>query len=142
MRRESGAIILLLLVESRPDLVLSVLEPLVSPVSQKLSNSHPSSWRDAHLFFHAIRQFEPGFLERMLDGVDPATAEPNWITGIKSPSDIRRATALLIDAAVSREDRIGEMARRIRKKYPSKSKPTAEDVEEIRLSSSNAGNNR
>lgn len=127
----SGAIVLLLLVETRLDLVPSILEPLVSPVSEKLSGSHPSFWRDAHLFLHAVRQFGPVYLKRMLDGVNPATAEPNWIAGIKSPPDIRRATALLIEAAVLREDGLGEMARRIRNKYPSKSKPIAEDVEEF-----------
>jgi hypothetical protein len=129
----SGAIVVLLLAEPRPDLVPSVLEPLVSPVAEKLSDSHPSFWRDAHLFFHAIHQFGPVFFSRMLDGVNPATAEPNWIAGIKSSPDIRRATALLIKAAAPREDGLGEMARRIRKKYPSKSKPTAEDIKEFTL---------
>ncbi|OSI67403.1 hypothetical protein BSZ21_17580 [Bradyrhizobium canariense] len=69
----------------------------------------------------------------MLDGVDPVTVEPNWIAGIKSSPDIRRATALLIEAASSREDGLGEMARRVREKYPSKSKPTSEDVEDFTL---------
>ena len=101
------------------------------PVLEKLSNSHPTFWRDAHLFFHMIRQFAAGFLERMLDGVDPATAESNWIAGIKSSPDVRRATAILIDAASSRGDAVGEMARRIQRKYPTKSKPIQEDVEEF-----------
>lgn len=127
----SAALILARLIEPRPDLVPAVLEPLVSPVSEMLSKSHPSFWRDAHLFFHLVRQFAAGHLERMLDGVDPGTAEPNWIAGIKSSPDVRRATAILVDAALSREDAIGEMTRRIRKKYPAKSKPIQEDVEEF-----------
>jgi hypothetical protein len=127
----TAALILARLIEPRPDLVPAVLEPLVLPVSEKLSKSHPSFWRNAHLFFHIIRQFAAGFLERMLDGVDPATAESNWIAGIKSAPDVRRATAILVDAASSRSDAIGEMARRIRRKYPAKSKPIQEDVEEF-----------
>ncbi|SHI14838.1 hypothetical protein [Bradyrhizobium erythrophlei] len=127
----SAAVILARLIEFRPDLVPAVLEPLVLPVLEKLSNSHPTFWRDAHLFFHMIRQFAAGFLERMLDGVDPATAESNWIAGIKSAPDVRRATAILVDAASSRGDAVGEMARRIRRKYPAKSKPIQEDVEEF-----------
>jgi hypothetical protein len=78
-----------------------------------------------------IRQFAAGFLERMLDGVDPATAESNWIAGIKSAPDVRRATAVLVDAASSRGDAVGEMARRIQRKYPTKSKPIQEDVEDF-----------
>jgi hypothetical protein len=127
----SAAVILARLIETRPDLVPTVLEPLVLPVSEKLSKSHPNFWRDAHLFFHIIRQFAAGYLERMLAGVDPATAESNWIAGIKSSPDVRRATAILIDAASSRGDAVGEMARRVRRKYPAKSKPIQEDVEEF-----------
>jgi hypothetical protein len=127
----SAAVILARLIEPRPDLVPAVLEPLVLPVLEKLSKSHPSSWRDAHLFFHMIRQFAAGFLEQMLDGVDPATAESNWIAGIRSAPDVRRATAILVDAAAPRSDAVGEMARRIRRKFPAKSKPIQEDVEEF-----------
>jgi hypothetical protein len=129
----SAAVILARLIEPRLDLVPAVLEPLVLPVSEKLSKSDPGFWRDAHLFFHVIRQFAPSFLERMLDAVDPATAESNWIAGIKSPSDVRRVTAILVDAASSRGDAVGEMARRIRSKYPAKSKPIQEDVEEFKF---------
>lgn len=135
----SAAIIVARLVEPRPDLVPAVVEPLVLPISAKLSNSHPSFWRDAHLFFHLIRQFAPEFLDRMLDGVDPSTAEPNWIAGIKSPPDVRRATTILVDAALSREDSVGEMARRIRGKYPAKSKPVKEDVEEFTFPNPTSG---
>lgn len=135
----SGAVILARLIESRADLVPAVLEPLVSPVSEKLSKSHPSFWRDAHLFFHLIRQFASDFLGRMLDGVDPSTAEPNWIAGIKSPPDIRRATTILVDAALSRGDSVAEMARRIRGKYPAKSKPIREDIEEFTFSNATSG---
>jgi hypothetical protein len=75
----------------------------------------------------------------MLDGVDPATAESNWIAGIKSPPDVRRATTILVDAAMSREDDVGEMARRIRRKYPAKSKPIKKDVEEFTFSNAATG---
>jgi hypothetical protein len=127
----SAAVILARLIKPRPDLVPAFLEPIVLPVSEKLSKSHPSFWRDAHFFFHMIRQFAVGVLERMLDGVDPATAESNWIAGIKSTPGIRRTTAILVDVASSRSDAVGEMARRIRRKYPAKSKPIQEDVEEF-----------
>jgi hypothetical protein len=66
----------------------------------------------------------------MLSGVDPTTAESNWVAGTKSRPEVRRATAILIDAASSRGDDVGEMARRIQRKYPAKSKPMPEDVEE------------
>jgi hypothetical protein len=135
----SAAVIVARLVEPRPDLVPAVVEPLVFPISAKLSKSHPSFWRDAHLFFHLIRQLAPKLLDRMLDGVDPSTAESNWIAGIKSPPDVRRATTILVDAALSREDRVGEMARRIRDKYPAKSKPINTDVEDFTFSESTSG---
>jgi primosomal replication protein N len=135
----SAAVIVARLVESRPDLVPTVVEPLVLPVSAKLSKSHPSFWRDAHLFFHLIRQFAPNFLDRMLDGVDPSTAESNWIAGIKSPPDVRRATTILVDSALSRGDGVGQMARRIRRKYPAMSKPIKEDTEEFTFSNATSG---
>jgi hypothetical protein len=135
----SAALILARLIEPRPDLVPAVLEPLVLPVLEILSKSDPSFWRAAHLFFHMIRQFAPDFLDRMLGGVDPSIAESNWIAGIKSPPDVRRATAILVDAALSRGDRVGEMARRIRRKYPAKSKPLEEDIEEFTFSNASSG---
>ena len=130
----SATIILGNLVKPRPELIPVVLEPLVEPVSTMLSRSHPSFWRDAHLFFHLIRQVAPEFLTRMLEGVDVSTAEFNWITGIKSRSDIRRATTVLVDAAAERDDDLGKMARRIRKKYPSGSKPIKSDREDFTFS--------
>jgi hypothetical protein len=121
-------------VKSRTDLIPVVLEPLVEPVSTILSSSHPSFWRDAHLFFHLIRQIAPAVLTRMLDRVDASIAESNWIVGIKSPSDIRRATTVLVDAAAERDDDLGKMAQRIRKKYPSASKPMKSDREDFTFS--------
>jgi hypothetical protein len=108
----SAAVVLARLIEPRRDLVPAVLEPLVAPVSEKLSKSDPSSWRNARLFFPMIRQFAAGFLERILDGVDPATVETSWIAGIKSGADVRRATAILVDGASSRSDAVGERSRR------------------------------
>jgi hypothetical protein len=67
----------------------------------------------------------------MLDEVNPATAETNWIAGIKSAPDVRRATTILVDTASSRGDAVGEMARRIRRRFPVKSKPIQEDLEEF-----------
>jgi hypothetical protein len=130
----SGTVIVGKFVKSRPDLIPVVLEPLVKPVSTLLSKSHPSFWRDAHLFFHLIRQVAPEFLCRMLDGVDVSTAESNWVTGVKSPPDIRRATTVLIDAAAERDDDLGKMAVRIREKYPSRAKPIKSDLEEFTFS--------
>jgi hypothetical protein len=127
----SAAIILGNFVKPRPDLVPVVLEPLVEPVSTTLSKSHPSFWRDAHLFFHLIRQIAPEILTRMLDGVDVSTAESNWIAGIKSRPDIRRTTTILVDAAAERDDDLGKMAQSIRRKYPSASKPIKSDREEF-----------
>jgi len=129
----SGAVIIGKLVNRRPDLIPVILEPLVAPVSTMLSTSHPSFWRDAHLFFHLIRQVAPEFLTRMLDGVNISAAESNWTAGIKSPSDIRRATTVLVDAAAERDDDLGKMARRIRKNYPS-SKPIKADLDDFTFS--------
>jgi len=130
----AGAVIVGDLVKSRLDLIPVILEPLVAPVSTILSKSHPSFWRDAHLFFHLIRQVAPEFLVRILDGVDASSAEPNWIAGIKSRADIRRATTVLVDAAAERDDDLGKMARRIRKRYPSLSKPIKSDLEDFTFS--------
>jgi hypothetical protein len=127
----SAAVIVGRLITPRPDLVPAVLEPLIAPISTMLSRSHPSFWRDAHLFIHLVRQIAPDFLKRMMDGVDAATAEPNWAAGVNSPPDVRRATSILVDVALGREDDLGEMATRIRKKYPSKSRPIPADLEEF-----------
>ena len=126
-----GAVVIAQLIKPRPDLVPVVLEPIVTPVFTMLSKSHPSFWRDAHLFLHLIRQIAPENLERILDGVNPVTAEANWVAGVKSPPDIRRATSILVEAALNRPDAVGDMARRIRKKYPSASSPIKSDLEEF-----------
>ncbi len=126
-----ATVIIARLIKSRPDLIPQLLEPVVAPASMMLSKLHPSFWRDAHIFLHLIRQIAPDKLASMLDGADPVTAEANWITGIKSPADIRRPTSILVDAAIGRSDALGDMARRIRKKYSSASKPIKEDLEEF-----------
>ena len=49
--------------------------------------------------------------------------EAGWIDSLQKTGGAQDTVALLIEAALSRDDAVGDMARRLRKKYRNRSVP-------------------
>jgi hypothetical protein len=77
------------------------------------------------MFIEVIREAAPACLRRMLSAVDVQKAEAGWKDSLEKSGTARDAVALLIESALSREDTVGDMARKLRKNFPKRSQPKA-----------------
>ena len=114
--------------DKRPDLVERLLAPHEEAAGAVLSQKHPSWYKEAALFIRLMRHVAPDSLERMFSAVNVKAAEEGWTMALKGKEDGRRAVAMLIESAIGRTDELGEMARRMRKRFSHRSQMSAKDL--------------
>ena len=76
-----------------------------------------------------MRQVAPQSLQRILAQVDVTDAEIGWAAAISATAATRRTAALLIESALERTDQVGDMARRLHRRFPKQSAPRPEDLQ-------------
>jgi hypothetical protein len=113
-----GAVVVSQFAQDRPELVSELLAPWEHDLGAGLSGQNSSWFRDVALFINVLNEAGPEHLQRILAAVDVAKAEEGWADSLEKRGDPRRAVALLIEAAISRTDAVGDMARRLRKRFP------------------------
>ena len=118
-----GAILIAQLAQLRPDLIERVLGPFETLAGEAWSGQNASWFQRASMFVEVVREAAPASLQRILSAVDVTKAEAGWIDSLQKPGPPRDAVALLIESALSRQDAVGDMARRLRKKFRSRSAP-------------------
>lgn len=116
---------------SRPDLLEAFLTPAETTAARCLSQHHPSWYEEVTPFIRFLRQLAPQSLERILAQVDSNGAEIGWAAALSNGGAARRAVALLIDISHDRSDALGEIARRLRTRFASRSVPKAGDLEPL-----------
>lgn len=119
--------------QDRPDLLDALLRPTEAATAKTLSAEHPSWFRDGTLYFRMLRQVAPECLDRILSHVDVSAAEKGWTTALTGKGTSRRTIAFLIEVGLTRSDTLGDLCRRLRERYPKRSKPGAKDLEAINL---------
>jgi hypothetical protein len=120
---EFTAILVVQLQQLRPNLIETMLAPFELVASDALSRQNSSWFRHAPMFVEALRDVAPASLQRILTAVDTNKAEEGWADSLLKKGPAQDAVALLIESALSREDAVGDMARRLRKKFRNKSAP-------------------
>jgi hypothetical protein len=115
----------------RPDLVEPLLAPHETAAGAVLSNKHPSWYQKASPFICVVRQVAPASFERILSAVNDAAAEEGWAATLKGKGDGRRTVALLVESAIGRTDGLGAVARRLRERFPHRSRPLQKDLEPV-----------
>lgn len=75
-----------------------------------------------------LHQFAPQSLDRVFGQIDVVTAEIGWLESLAKGGAARRSVSLLVEIADDRIDAVGDMARRIRGRFPKLSVPKAEDL--------------
>jgi hypothetical protein len=119
-----GAVIVSQFAQERPYLVNALLAPWESDLGAGLSQQNSSWFTETALFIEVLIEKTPENLERILAAVDAAKAEEGWADSLERGDEPRRAAALLVEVAISRTDHVGEMARRLRKRFRRSSVPT------------------
>ncbi|SAK40125.1 hypothetical protein [Caballeronia ptereochthonis] len=137
-----GALVLIRVVQSELTLVPVLLEPHYCGLAEALSQPSPTFYNDGLFFLRLLVQVEPVGSTRVLDHIDVKKAQIGWRNAIRglennrepgAKAQARQVVSLLIQHALDRNDAVGELARQLRRDFPSKSVPSAKTVEPIDL---------
>jgi hypothetical protein len=118
-----GAILIAELSKERPDLIDTMIAPLQGEIGTTLSGQNSSWFKEAALFIELLIEKSPENLQGILGTIDTTKAEAGWADCLEHGGEPRRTAAFLVEAAISRADGVGEMARRVRKRFPKVSIP-------------------
>lgn len=108
-----------------------------------MSQPSPTFYNEGLLFLHLLAQVDPSGLIRVLDQIDVNGAKLGWRNALRCRENSREPSAkaqawqvasLLIHHAFDRNDAVGELARQLRRDFPSQSVPLAKTLERIDLS--------
>lgn len=138
-----GALVLARMAQSEPKLVSTFLEPHYGGLAEALSQPSPTFYNEGIMFLRLLVQVEPTGLIRVLDQIDVNRATLGWRNALRgkdnsrepgAKAQVRQVASLLIHHALERSDAVGELARQLRRDFPSQSVPLAKTVEFIDLS--------
>jgi len=138
-----GAFVLGQFVETRRTLIARLLEPHYVGFAAALSQPSPTFFNEALLFLRVLAQEAPEGLRITFDHVNVEGAAIGWRNALRerrhrrrsgAAPNARQVSALLIHHALSREDKLGELARQLRREMPKRSIPAAKTMEPIDFS--------
>lgn len=117
-----GAFIIALFVEKAPSLLHGVLAQCISTMAKSLSQPHESWYKEAAMMLEGMLEHAPASLQLVLDQVDVKSACVGWSAAWAAGGASRKAVKILLKAAKSRPDALGEFATHFRQ--PRKSNST------------------
>ena len=110
--------------KDRPGLLQAVLKPSEIAFGGRFSEAHPSFDKYAADYICLLEEVAPSSLQRILDAVNVRGAEKGWTASLRSGKSPRRTVALLVKSSLGRQDEVGELARRLRVRFPKSSDPS------------------
>ncbi|MBR0828527.1 hypothetical protein JQ596_23605 [Bradyrhizobium manausense] len=118
-----GAVFMAQIGKDRPDLIEKMVAPIENDLGAILSNQNASWFKEASLFLEVLGEAWPEGLQGILSAIDANKAEAGWVSSLEAGGDPRRTAAFLVESAFSRTDTVGDLARRMRKRFPKASVP-------------------
>lgn len=107
----------------RPDLVVPMLAPHAAKAVEGLQSGQVNTYEGIAEFVSVMKTAAPGFLEDLLRRVDPGTAERRWAQCLKEGGRAGQGAAYLMEASLSLTTGLEGVAARLRKRFPSASRP-------------------
>ena len=121
---EFGAIALTLIGEDQPELVEPAVRPFVDDVAKGIESYHRNYAAEAEFLIRVLMEMAPEVWEDILLALDAHLAEESLANCLAEGRGHRRAAALVVDSAQRTRGQVGEMARRLRKRFPKSSVPS------------------
>lgn len=118
-----GPVVLALFAERKPERLESAVQSAEATASKTFSQRNHSWFKDAYEYINILNEVAPQSLERILDGVDVSGASEGWADSLKKGGGSAKTVAFLIARSLKREDKLGELAQSLRKRFPRKSVP-------------------
>ena len=113
-----GGIALAIIAEKLPDLVEQAVTPFVDNMARGVTNYNRDHTGPAEGLVRVVIEYAPAAWREVLAKLDPALAEKNLAECLKGDEDHRRTAAAVIESAITLDDPVGDMARRLRSRFP------------------------
>lgn len=113
-----GGIALAIIAEELPELVEQAVTPFVDTMARKVTNYNCDFTGPAEGLLRVVIEHAPVAWREVLAKLDPTLAEKNLAECLKEDEDHRRTAATVIESAITLDDPVGDMARRLRSRFP------------------------
>lgn len=137
-----GLVVLIHFIDGKRELSAALIEPHLVAMGKALSQPSPTFYNEALLFLRVADAVIPDFFSMLLSLIDNEKAAIGWRNALSArennrvpaaKAQARQVVALLIHHAVDRHDKVGELARDLRKTFPRASIPHRKTVEPIEI---------
>lgn len=119
-----GAGALYLVGKDQPELVTQTVRPFVNDIAKSIENYHRDGTGPAEFLICVLMEMAPNVWKNMLLALDATAAEECLTDCLTKGREHRRTAALVVESARTIRGDIGEMARRLRKRFPKTSVPS------------------
>ena len=109
---------LAIIAKERPDLVEQAIAPFIDELVRAVTNYKNDFTGPAEGFIRVVVESAPVSWRIVLARLDPAITEINFSECLTKSGDHLRTTAVLIESAIELDGDVGDMARRLRIRYP------------------------
>jgi hypothetical protein len=109
--------------ELRPDLMQVLVTPYEAEAATSLQSKQTKVFDDADVFLRVMDEVAPDALARILARVEPVAAEAAWGICLAKGGKAGRSAAILIEHCRTMPGELGEVARRLRQRFPKASIP-------------------
>jgi hypothetical protein len=113
-----GGIALSIIAEARPELVEQPVTTFVDAIARGVMNYNRDFTGPAEGFVRVAIEHAPVAWHKVLTKLDPVMAEPNLAECLTRDKDHRRTAAAVIESAITLDGPVGDMARRLRARFP------------------------
>jgi hypothetical protein len=113
-----GGIAVAIIAEARPELVEQAIAPFVDAIARGVTNYHRDFTGPAEGLVRVVIEHAPVAWREILAKLDPAVAEKNLAKCLTTDEDHRRIAAAVIESAIALDGLGGDMARRLRARFP------------------------
>jgi hypothetical protein len=113
-----GGVALAIIAEARPELVEQAVAPFIDTIARGVTNYNRDSTGPAEGLVHVVIEHAPVAWREALAKLDPAVAERNLAECLTGDEDHRRTAAAVIESAITLDGPVGDMARRLRSRFP------------------------
>lgn len=123
-----GGMALALVADARPELVEQVVNPYIDAIALGVMNYNRNFTGPAEGLVRVVIEYAPVAWRKVLTSLDPVIAQTSLAECLTIDEDHRRTAAAVIESAIALDDAVGEMARRLRARFPKASTPPTDEV--------------
>ena len=116
-----GGVALAIIAETRPELVEQAVAPFVDAIARGVTNYNHDFTGPAEGLIRVLIEYAPVAWQEVLNKLDPAAAEKSFSKCLVGDADHRRTIGAVIESAISLSTPVGDMARRLRARFPTAS---------------------